>query len=134
MSKQLPPEIRVFVVNNAGHNYEAAKKWGKLISILEGNTNIFRPDRTLHTIANVLKENHFNNHDFILLSGSAYSNVLVSVCLCTQMKLHSFGVLVYNAKRQEYLPYTFDIDKYALRKYVKTVILFMILSIIFSGG
>jgi hypothetical protein len=106
----------VFVVNNAGHNFSAAEKWGRLVPILEGNINVFRPDRTIFNILQVLKKYKFSQNDFVLLSGNSLGNVLATACICAGLNVYKFNILLYNARDEEYIPFEFDVSNLRLRR------------------
>jgi hypothetical protein len=102
---------RVFVVNSSGHDFSAANKWGRIIPILEGNINIFRPDRMLHHIISVLQHKKFSCNDYLLLSGNSFGNSLICIAICKKLKLKKINLLVYNAKDHIYILHILDVDK-----------------------
>lgn len=64
----------VWIVNEGGHDYDNAKKYGHLISLTQGTVNPFRTDRLADHIAQRLKG--ATKDDYVLLSGSPILNGL----------------------------------------------------------
>lgn len=100
---------KVFIVNKAGHDFSSATKYGELVPVTTGNMNIFRPDRGLYQIQNILEE--FDPMlDYLLLSGNVFTNALaVSTVIAFQSrKCLDVGLrfLVYDAKNHCYLCHT----------------------------
>jgi hypothetical protein len=92
---------KVYLVNEAGHDFSSATKFGELVSITIGNINIKRPDRDLYTIKEVLQE--YTKDDYILLSGNIFANIMVISHLLLEHKSKSLKLLIYNAKSHDYI-------------------------------
>lgn len=72
-----PKEPRVFVTNYAGHDYEAAEKFGKPIFITRGFVNFYSLDRVKYYLAQELQ--NCTPDDYLLLSGSSFLAVILAV-------------------------------------------------------
>lgn len=105
-------EKRVFVVNDAGHNYDSVGKWGKVIAITQGNINIFRPDRSIYNITQFLQNHKYSCKDYLLLSGNSFGNVFTVLSICHKCNVNKLNLLVYNSKRQYYVAHTFDVKTF----------------------
>jgi hypothetical protein len=93
---------KVFLVNEAGHDFSSAQKYGELIAVTTGNINIKRPDRDLFTIKESLAEFCYKD-DFLLPSGNILANIMVCGVLFNELKIKSLKLLIYNAKTHDYL-------------------------------
>lgn len=61
---------KVFVANNAGHNYSKAEEFGELIYLTQGAVNIHKEvDRLTEKLTNLIKVAD-KESDFLLLSGN----------------------------------------------------------------
>lgn len=103
---------RVYIVNQAGHDFSEAQKFGDLVSITEGNINVFRPDRSLFTIKASLST--FAENDYLLLSGNTFGNALAAIQVASQVDM--LNVLVYDAKNQKYLHHKLDIKRMLFKR------------------
>jgi len=99
---------RVYIVNKAGHDFSSAEKYGELVPVTTGNMNVFRPDRPLFQIQEVLEE--FDPAtDYLLLTGNVFANVLAVTSILAarfSKSLAELRFLVYDAKNQRYLHHT----------------------------
>jgi hypothetical protein len=89
----------VWIVNNCGHPYEDAKRFGELESLTIGNVNPLRPDRLCWNIAQGIAK-YASEKDFLLVSGTPTVNMLA-----LELWLGRFGyaqLLQWNAKKKEY--------------------------------
>lgn len=91
---------KVWIVNDAGHDFSCAQKFGELIVLTEGLVNIFDVDRIQATLVQKLAD--FEKDDFLLLTGSTILNVLAVGII--QHKYDFAQVLIYNAKYRKYVP------------------------------
>lgn len=107
---------KVFVVNDSGHDFSKAKRFGELVPITQGKINIYQPQRDLIEVEKCLGE-FSNKEDYLLLSGNTLGNMLVALTLFVMLKVKSIMLLVYDTKTQDYLQHTvaFDKDKKELR-------------------
>lgn len=109
-------DSKVFILNQAGHDYSGAKKWGELVPVVSGNMNVFRPDRSLFTITEKLSD--FNpDTDFLLLSGNTFGNVLCALYVMHHLNgnMKRINLLVYDAKNIEYLHHVLDLTDESLK-------------------
>ena len=91
--------MKVYVVNNSGHNFTAAERYGKLVYLTSGKINIFATDRLIQELKGKLKG--AEKGDFLLLSGYALLNIIVFNIL-----MHKHGrvsVLIYDFHKREYV-------------------------------
>lgn len=103
---------RVFITNQAGHDFSKAALFGQLVPITTGNINVFRPDRDLYRIQQTLQD--FDPAvDYLLLSGHTFVTAMAVSIIALKwvggcnVKLN---FLVYNAKQQKYLKHIFTWD------------------------
>ena len=88
----------VWVVSNAGHDYEAAKDKGEIRFLFEGKVNVFASDLLVKETAQKLKE--ATEEDYLCLSGTALAN-----CIAYAYFLKKFGrvnVLLFSFKNNGY--------------------------------
>ncbi len=103
---------KVFIVNRAGHDFSSAEVFGELISITTGNINVFRPDRDLFKIQEVLKD--FDpTKDYLLLSGNMFANAMAVAFILMHNDTDKITFLVFDAKNNTYLKHImiYRIDK-----------------------
>lgn len=98
---------KVFIVNQAGHDFDKAKKFGELVYVTTGNINVFRPDRTFFSIKESLSK--FTKDDYLLLSGNTFGNVLAA--LAAVENINKINLLVYDAKNLDYLHHVLDLER-----------------------
>ena len=103
---------KVFIVNQAGHDFAEAEKFGDLVSITEGNINVFRPDRSLFTIKQALAP--LAENDYLLLSGNTFGNAMAAIVAAATVKI--LNILVYDAKNQRYLHHKLDITRLLFKR------------------
>ena len=96
---------KVFITNKAGHDFSSAELFGDLVPVTTGNINVFRPDRDLFRIQEVLYE--FNPEmDYLLLSGNVFANAMAIAAIYYAHPSHDINYLVYDAKNNTYLKHT----------------------------
>jgi len=62
---------KVFVLNNTGHDFSDAERFGKLIFVTIGNVSVFNTQRLYIEVKDFLVKHNYNPEvDYILLSGS----------------------------------------------------------------
>lgn len=98
---------KVWIVNSAGHDFDAAKSYGEFIPLTVGRVNIFNVERLLSEFKGMLA-NH-EKDDWILLSGNAVLNVLaVAIVLA---KHGEVNLLLYDVIKKEYVPREIKFDE-----------------------
>lgn len=103
----------VWLVNEGGHVYEAAERFGRIVPLTTANVNPFGLDRLIVNLGQRLelaKEN-----DYILISGLAILNSLVLLIWLT--KFEKAKVLQWSTKKRTYVPMVIHrsaIARYAL--------------------
>lgn len=98
---------KVWIVNSAGHDFDAAKSYGEFIPLTVGRVNIFNVERLLNEFKGMLA-NH-EKDDWILLSGNAVLNVLaVAIVLA---KHGEVNMLLYDVIKKEYVPREIKFDE-----------------------
>lgn len=103
-------ESQVWVVNNAGHDFTNAEKYGDLMQYLtHGRVNVFNPQKLAHEFK--AKMATYNENDWLLLSGGTVLN-----CVATAVVMAKFGkvkMLIFDAIKRDYVPQTLtfgDVD------------------------
>lgn len=90
---------QVWIVNDAGHDFSKAEKFGGLQKLTIGRVNPFYPDRLAQELSIGIVR-YASPEDFLLISGTPILNALA---LCLWVKAHgSCKVLQWDAKRQDY--------------------------------
>jgi len=70
--------MRVYLVNDSGHDYSPAKRWGKLVRLTVGKVAPSDTNEALRNISHVLRDSHPD--DWIIISGpSTYSSIACAV-------------------------------------------------------
>jgi len=107
---------KVYVINAAGHSYDAAKEFTNepLIPLTEGRINIF--DVSLLTVEFAEKLQHFTSDDYLMLTGSP---VLSAIALSVLKETYAHGevnVLLFHAGMNKYIPRRIDgyVEKYSV--------------------
>lgn len=90
----------VWIVQETGHNFDAAKQFGRLRIINNTTLNRFDVDKMVSIIENALEESA--PKDFILISGLTIMNCLA--CAIFAHKHSTLNLLLYNTKTQLYVP------------------------------
>lgn len=88
----------VWLVNEGGHPYEDAKRFGRIMPITTGSVNPFNPDRLMVNISTRLRV--ADEEDFVAISGSPILNAL-----CVAMWLRRFrrvNILQWSHRDKEY--------------------------------
>lgn len=97
---------KVWIVNSAGHNFDAAKQYGELIPLTVGRVNIFNVERLLNEFKGKLAS--YEKGDWILLSGNVVLNVLaVAIVLAKHGEVR---MLLYDVIKKEYVPREIKFD------------------------
>lgn len=91
---------RVWVVNESGHNFEAAEEYGELVPLTQGKVNIFNTERLYAEFQEKMR--NLQPEDWILLSGNMVLNILATmVALKRQGEVR---ILIYDVINKEYVP------------------------------
>jgi len=104
---------KIFIVNNAGHNFENAFDYTDLprkkaeVNMTEGCQDIFDTDRLIYTIKERLEDSL--RGDYILLSGSSVLNVIAVVIQL--QKFREANLLIYHVKERRYVLRTITLEK-----------------------
>jgi len=86
---------KVYIVNKSGHNFDAAKEFGKLIPLSEGSMNKLSPNSMYRKFNDILINS--NENDYILLSGlSIMNSVACSIFVHKHKKLN---LLLYTSNK-----------------------------------
>lgn len=90
---------KVFVVNNANHDYSKAEQYGELVYITKGKLPIFKTNTVKAMLEKGLVK--FSKDDYLLISGPAIVNVMAATILYNKFDTVKF--LVFDAKQQDYV-------------------------------
>lgn len=93
---------KIYIVNKAGHDFSSAEKFGELVPVTTGNINVFRPDRDLFRLQQVLKDFR-PDEDYLLLSGNVFANAMAVAFILFDNDYDKIRFLVYDAKNNTYL-------------------------------
>jgi hypothetical protein len=96
----------VWVVNEGGHNYDPARKFGRLMPLTTGNINHFNLDRLMVTLAPRLKS--AEQEDYLLISGTPILNALVVAMWLTRFP--RANLLQWSAMKMDYVPIHLHVD------------------------
>ena len=111
--------MKVYITNESGHNFDKALKClfkdtaFEIVYITHGTVHVFSTERVLDELKKKLLD--YNPAlDYIVLSGSSFINVMVSMLAINSTKQHVknrvINLLVYNSKTKKYIPREFSID------------------------
>lgn len=71
----------VFVINQSGHDYAPASKFGQIIFLSKGTTNRYATNSLYRKFAEILKHSH--EDDYILVTGLTIGNMIAaSIMTC----------------------------------------------------
>jgi hypothetical protein len=88
----------VWLVNEGGHDYKDAERFGRVMAISTGSVNPFNPDRLMVMVGNRLKV--AAKEDYLSMSGSPILNALaLSMWLC---RFGHCNVLLWSHRDGEY--------------------------------
>jgi len=90
---------KVYVVNNANHNYSKAEQYGELVYITKGKLPIFKTGTVRAMLEKGLVK--FTKDDYLLISGPAIVNIMAATLLFNKFDTVKF--LVFDAKQQDYV-------------------------------
>ena len=90
---------KVYIINNANHDYSKAEQYGGLVDVTRGRLPIFKTS----TVRAMLEEGlvDFTKDDYLLISGPAIVNVMAATILYNKFDTVKF--LVFDAKQQDYV-------------------------------
>lgn len=91
-------ETKVYVVNNSGHDFSPAKKFGKLVYLSEGRMNRFQTNQMYRMFSEKM-ENSTEN-DYILISGLIQMNVIAAAIQA--YKHGRINMLIYSDRDRDY--------------------------------
>ena len=90
---------KVYVVNNANHDYFKAEQYGELMYVTRGKLPIFKTSTVKAMLEKGLVK--FSKDDYLLISGPAIVNVMAATILYNKFDTVKF--LVFDAKQQDYV-------------------------------
>lgn len=94
----------VWLVNEGGHDYRLARKWGRIVPLTAGNINPFQVDRLIVNLSQRLQMAQEN--DFIVVSGVALTNMLVLAIWLA--KFPRANILQWAVQGSRYIKLTID--------------------------
>ena len=104
------PNPKVWVVNQGGHVYDDAKRFGELKPVTQGRINVFSIDNLVHAVKQKLIGEAIQE-DYILVSG--YSTVNAVVIHFFLKKYKFCKLLIWDARELTYKALTlldFDVS------------------------
>ncbi len=82
---------KVYIINKGGHDYNDAKRFGRLVYLSEGIMNRYSVGRMYREFSSILKDSH--KDDYILVSGL---NIMNSIAGAIFGSLHGrLNILLY---------------------------------------
>lgn len=97
----------VWVVNFAGHNYEAAEEFGRLEYLTRGYVSMGSLDRLFYTVAEAVAKTE--REDYLLLSGLIALN---SIAAAVWLEKHRIlRLLLWDQKLKKYRPLVITRDQ-----------------------
>lgn len=90
----------VWVVNDGGHNYAPAEKYGELKTFTRGSVNPLIVDRLGQDLAKRVGSHVESEEDYLLISGYPILNALALVLWLKRFKV--CRLLQWNAKNRDY--------------------------------
>lgn len=92
---------RVYVINDGGHDFSDAERFGEVLMITSGSINIFSPERDRLKMVDVIK-NFDPKKDFICLAGGAFTGFLAGQIFEYLHNVEHVRLLIFNSKSREY--------------------------------
>jgi hypothetical protein len=90
---------KVYIVNNANHDYSKAEQYGELVYVTRGKLPIFKTNTVRAMLEKGLVK--FTKDDYLLISGPAIVSVMAATVLYNKFDTVKF--LVFDAKQQDYV-------------------------------
>ena len=90
---------KVYVVNNANHDYSKAEQYGELMYVTRGKLPIFKTSTVRAMLEKGLVK--FTKDDYLLISGPAIVSIMAATILYNKFDIVKF--LVFDAKQQDYV-------------------------------
>lgn len=90
---------KVYVVNNANHDYSKAEQYGELVYVTKGKLPIFKTSTVRAMLEKGLVK--FTKDDYLLISGPAIVSIMAATILYNKFDIVKF--LVFDAKQQDYV-------------------------------
>ena len=90
---------KVYVVNNANHDYSKAEQYGELMYVTRGKLPIFKTSTVRAMLEKGLVK--FAKDDYLLISGPAIVNIMAATLLYNKFDTVKF--LIFDAKQQDYV-------------------------------
>jgi hypothetical protein len=101
------PRPTVWVVNFAGHNYEAAEEYGRLDYLTQGYVSMGSLDRLVYTVSEAIADTH--RDDYLLLSGLIALNALSAAVWLQKHKI--MRLLLWDQKLRKYRPLVITLNQ-----------------------
>lgn len=89
---------KVYIISNVDHKYDTAEKFGEL-EVISRKFPIFNPENTVGILDRILNE--FTIDDYFLVDGSPILSMYIFAFLLN--KVQNINLLLYDAKKQEYV-------------------------------
>jgi len=89
---------RVYIVNEGGHDYSAAREYGELIPLSQGKVNSSQVSRVYREFADILRNS--NGEDYLLISGLSTLNAVAAAILAR--KHGRINILQFMADTKSY--------------------------------
>lgn len=99
---------RVFLLNDGGHNYDAAHAYTDepFVSVTSGRPNIFNVGELTVGVSQTLAS--FTSSDYLLLSGSPVLAAIAMAVLKDTYDHKTINVLIFHANSDEYVARRID--------------------------
>lgn len=91
---------KVYVVNNSGHDFTPAERFGDIVFLSEGRMNRFKINSMYRQFVERMEDS--SSEDYILVTGLIQMNVIAA-----SIQAHKHGrvnLLIYSDKNQDYEP------------------------------
>lgn len=96
---------KVFVINQSGHDFSKAEKYGELVFLSEGKINPFKVNNMYRQFSS--KMDNCQPDDYILVTG------LSQLCMIAAgIQVHKHGkvnMLIYSSRDDDYVPREIDV-------------------------
>lgn len=98
----------VWIVNDAGHDYTEAERYGNIRALTLGDINPFQVDRLWFHLCRAAPEIKID--DYLLISGTPVVNALA--LLMWMLKWETCELLQWHAKERKYILSTLDLANF----------------------
>lgn len=99
----------VWIINEGGHDYADAERFGRPMAMTTGSINPFSPDRLMVVLSSRIRQAHEDDH--IVVGGSPMLNGIAIAMWLTRFK--KMNCLIWSHRNNKYEPITISAEAVA---------------------